>query len=384
MVIAILEEYFDRSAQKITWTEIAKETGVTTSALSHSRNDGTELSFIDYLNLAKIAAKLAGERNYINLFSDLCLKFKRPINIKRALEFLSVHRKLDHLERLIDIVKTEYNSKELRDWAEIYSIILLYQRDSRNFTYMNQLRGYSPKYLETKILSTMVEIYHFYRENEYKSMLALVKTIEGVLGNIKDKYIQTSISNRLFQILAFTHLYRYADIQKARYYAEKIISSKYSATLASESYYIMGMTFFFEDCDKCLAYLEKYLKSLEEQGRYELASLIRKNDIPFVQAHWGRKQSYEESVSPAEEAHFEAKWGDKEKALKLVEQAITTEGVSPFKLYYKALATGNASLFLESLVLFSKKGNKFFAKLPYEYLKDHPTLNNVAKLLIEN
>jgi hypothetical protein len=379
-MFAVFEEYLDQSDKKVTWTEIAKIIGLTTGAFSHWKNDGTEMNFPSFLNLARITIK----NNYIDVFSDWCLKFEKPQNIKCALEFLSLNRKLDHLEKLINIIKTKYSSRELKDWAEVYSIILMYQRDSKDLKYIERLRDYSPKFLETKILATIVEIYRLYEEKEYNSMLATVKTIENALEKIKDGYIRESISNRVFQILAFTYLYRYADTEKARYYVNKIISSKYSAILAFDSYYVMGMTFFFEDCDKCLAYLEKYSDFLENTGREELADLIRKNNIPFVQAYWGRKQLLEENVSLSEKAHYEAKWGDKRKALDMIEKAIINEGVSPFKLYYKALATNDTSLFLESLVLFSQKGNKFFAYLPYEHLKNHPTLSNVAKLLYEN
>ena len=383
MVFAVIEEYLDRSDKKITWTKLEREAGLTLGTISHSMNDGTEMNFVPLFNLAKIAATVAKD-NYINLFSDLCLKFKRPKNIKCALEFLSIHRKLDHLEKLISIIRTEHSSRELKDWAEVYNIILMFQRDRKDLRYIQYLRDYSPKYLETKVLATILEIYRLYEEQEYKSMLSNVKTIEVSLSSIKDDYIQASFSNRVNQILAHTYLYRYADVKTARQYIEKIIYNKYSAILASDSYYLMGMTFFFEDCDKCLTYLEKYIDLLEKTGREKFATLIKKNDIPFVQAHWGRKQSLEEDVSLSERAHYESKWGDKKKALEMIDEAITNEGISPFKLYYKALATDDTSLFLESLILFSKKGNKFFASLPYEHLKNHPMLGNAAKLLYEN
>lgn len=386
MVIAMLEECIDCLDKKITWTEVAKKTGLTTSAISHIRNDGIEPNFITALNLVKLAVELSGKNDYVDAFSDLCLKFERPQNIRCAFEFLASHGKLNHLEKLIDLVKRKYNSRSnhyLNDWAEIYSILLIYKRNPEDFSYIHQLRTYSPRQLETKILSVLLEIYYLYLRQEYSSMLTLSESIEGCLNNIKDPYIQSSFSHRLFQMLAYAHLYIFDDPQKARHYAQKIISNNFSADLAIDSYYIVGMSFFFEDCDKCLAYLNKYVELLEQRGRYDLADEIKKNDIPFVQAHWGRPQSSEENVALSEKAHYEAKWGNKEIALRLIEECLVLEGISPFKLYYKGLATGEANLFLESLIIFSKKGNKFYAKLPYEYLKTHPSLGNAAKLLLD-
>jgi hypothetical protein len=381
MIVSLIEEYLDRADKKFTWTEIAKSIGLTTGALSHNRNDGSEPNFISALNLAKLASELAGENHYIDLFSDCCLEFRRPKNIKCAFEFLASHGKLNHLEKLINFVRREYDSRDLNDWAEIYHILLMYKRNPKDFSYARELRRYSPRKLETKILSVLLEMYYLHAQQEYHSMLSLSESIEDELNQIKDSYIRTSFSHRLFQMLAYAYLYRFDNPEKARYYAKKII--KFSADLSADSYYIVGMSFFFEDCEKCLTYLNKYVELLELQGRHELAKSIVKNDIPFVQAHWGLKQSFEENVALSEKAHYEAKWGDKETALKLINNCIALEGVSPFKLYYKALATGEANLFLESLIIFSKKGNKFYAKLPYEHLKNHPSLGNAAKLLLE-
>jgi transcriptional regulator with XRE-family HTH domain len=383
MVIAILEEYLDRSEKKITWTEVAKKIGLTISALSHIKNGKIEPNFISALNLAKFVAELSGKNDYVDVFSDLCLTFERPKNIKCAFEFLASHGKLDHLEKLIDVVKKKYNSRDLNDWEEIYSILLMYKRNPKDFSYIHRLRAYSPKQLETKILSVLLEIYYLYVQQEYNSIFTLSESIEGCLDHIKDPYIKSSYSHRLFQMLAYAYLYRFDKPEKARHYAQKIISNNFCADLAVDSYYIMGMSFFFEDCDKCLAYLNKYVELLEQRGGYDLADSIKKNDIPFVQAHWGRPQSFEENVALSEKAHYEAKWGNKEIALRLIEECLVLEGVSPFKLYYKALATGEANLFLESLIIFSKKGNKFYAKLPYEYLKNHPSLGNAARLLLD-
>ena len=386
MVIDILEECLDRLDKRMTWTEIAKMAGLTISAISHIRNESIEPSFPVVLNLAKLTVKLSKRNNYIDVFSDLCLKFQRPQNIKCAFEFLASHGKLYHLEKLIDSVKKEYSSRPnhyLNDWAEVYSILLLYKRNPKDFSFVHRLRTYSPKQLETKVLSVLLEIYYLHTQKEYSLMLALSESVEQSLSKIKCSYIRSSFSYRLFQVLAHTYLYRFDEPEKARYYAEKIICDNFSADLAVDSYYIMGMSFFFEDCEKCLTYLNKYVELLEEQGRYVLADSIKKNDIPFVQAHWGCPQSSEESVSPSEKAHYEAKWGDKEIALQLINECLASEGSSPFKLYYKALATGDESLFLESLILFHKKMNKFYAKLPYEYVKTHPSLGQAAKQLIE-
>jgi hypothetical protein len=382
MILTIAEEYLDRSDKKITWAEIEKKLGLTTGTISHSRIDGTEMNFATYLNLAKLIVDTIGG-DYINLFSDWCLKFKRPKNIKCAFEFLAANGKLEHLELLINNVKQEHNSRDLKDWINAYSIVLMYKRNPKDYSYIQELRGYSPKQLETRIITSLLEVYYLYDQQDYKSMLTIAKSIEESLLMVKEPYIQASYLFRLYQTLAYTYLFRFDDMEKARYYAEKIILSNFCADLAIDSYYIMGMSFFFEDCDKCLTYLFKYVELLERQKRYDLARSIRKNDIPFVQAHWGRTQSSEENISLSEKAHFEAKWGSKSTALEMVQKCLALEGVSPFKLYYKALATGEDNLFLESLIIFSKKGNKFYAKLPYEYLKNHHSLGNAARLLLE-
>jgi hypothetical protein len=379
MVLALVEEYLDRLEVKMTWTDIEKKIGLSSGTISHCINDGTEINFVSCFKIAKLLASNTNS-NFLDLFSDMCLQFRRPKNIKCTLEFLASHGKLNHLEKLISFIKEGYNSPDLNDWADAYSILLEYKKSPKNFSYIHRLRSYSPKKVETKILSILIEMYYLHAQQKYNSMLTLSEIIELDLEKIKDSYIRSSFSHRLYQMIAYTYLYRFADTEKARFYAQKII--KFCADFSADSYYIVGTSFFFEDCDKCLAYLRKYVELLQQQGRNELAKSIIENDIPFVQAHWGLKQSSEENVSLSERAHYEAKWGNKEIALDLVNKSIAVEGVSPFKLYYKALATNESHLFFESLIFFSKKGNKFYAKLPYEYIKNHPTLGNAAKLLL--
>jgi hypothetical protein len=190
---------------------------------------------------------------------------------------------------------------------------------------------------------------------------------------------------QLKNCLAFVNLYKKNNIELARKYAEEIISSNFSATFTANASYLLGMSYLFDNYDLCLGNILRYRELLKESGRMSEIKIVNENDIPFINNIWNKHSEYPKTNDISELAHYEALNGDKDLALKLVNRSIQENGKSGFKLYYKALATGDKSLFMESLIFFiNKKGDKFYAILPFQHLKDDPMFGSMAKLLFND
>lgn len=373
----MIEDALDTRENKITWKEIAEAAGISKSALSHFKS-GTELKFLHLLKIAKFIF----ENNYMATFKEWCLNLQQPANIRYALEYLAVNRQIDEMEKLITKINKFYPNKDLLDWANGYSILAMYLKGNDPADVLNQLRLYTPKTLEMKVLSIITEIWCRNKMREYSTMNALLSGLEVSISEIKDDYIQKTYTLRLKEALAFVNLYKFNNVEIARNYAEEIIFADFSPTFNANATYLLGTSYLFDNYEKCLGNIEKHRELLKESGRHAEISIVENNDLPFIKNVWKKHNEQPKTSDLSEKAHYEALNGDKELALKLIDTAIEEDGLSGFKLYYKALATGDKSLFMQSLIFFiNRKGDKFYANLPYEHLKGDPVYKPMADLL---
>jgi hypothetical protein len=375
-IYAQLENYLDSLDTKITWKQLAMSIGIDPSAFSHLKK-GTEIGF-PYL--LKISQLLAGDK-FDTILRDWCLKLHKPQNIKYALEYLSINGFKDELKIVLDQISN--CNRELTDWAQAYKILHMYLDMADAPTILLELKNYNPKLPETKILYDIIEIYCKQLNTEYSSMCSLSENLIPVIDNLEDEYIKKCYTIRLKELLSHVYLFNYNKPSKAREYAYEVIFSNIGAKFAAHSYYIVGMSFLHEDFTKCLENIMEYRKICERLGREDLVNIVDNNDIPFVRSVWKKHNEAPVTKDVSEIAHYEAMCGDKAKALELVETAIAAQGISGYKLYYKALATDDKSLFMQSMIYFiTKSGNKFAAQLPYEHLKNDAMFKDMAAMLL--
>lgn len=378
-IYTLLENYIDSLDVKITWRQLANKIGIDPSAFSHLKK-GKEIGFT---YLLKISQVLAGHK-FDTVLKDWCLKLRKPQNIKYALEYLSINRFHEEMLILIDRVENESPSRELLDYVLIYKILHMHITRQDVGLIEKELRSYSAKNYETSILADIISIYCKHSSREFESMCSLANAVEPSVNDIQDTYIRTCYQVRLKEIQASVYLYNRNDPLTARKYANEVISSNIGAKFAAHSYYIVGMSYLFEDYDECLNNIIEYKKICERLGCYNLVKIVENNDIPFVKSMWDKHTERPITEDISEIAHYEAKYGNKALALELLDKAIEESGsLSGYKLYYKAIAANDKSLFLQSMVCFvNKAGDRFSAQLPYEHLKDDPTFKAVADMLM--
>lgn len=380
-IVATIENVLDSRETKITWKDIAQAGGITTAAVSNFKNGLSELKFPTLLKIAKFLFN----KNYINVFREWCLSLHQPANIKHALEYLAINRQVDNLEKLIAKIKTERANKDLLEWAEGYELLAMYLKGNDYVEVLNRIRFFNPKTIEMKVLALITEVWCRHKLFDYITMASLVKELELSIEEIKEESIRESYRARLKEALAYVNLYKFDNKEIARKYAEEIIFANVSPTLTANAAYLVGMSYLFDNYDKCLGNVLRYRELLEESGREREITIVDNNDIPFINNLWKKHTEQPQTNDISEKAHYEALMGNKELAVELLDEAIEKGGLSGFKLYYKALATGDMSLFMQSLIIFvSKKGDKFYANLPYEHLKCDPVYKQMADLLLND
>lgn len=378
MIRSTIEEALDIIEPKISWRDIAKAAGITNSALSHFKK-GTELKFPTLLKIAMFVYK----KDYFNTFKSWCLNLSQPKNVRFAMEFLAVNKQIKELEELIDKVLNSFPSQELIEWATAYKIQLKYLNRDSTADIVNEIRLFSPKSIELKVFMSIIDASCKHRVGEYNSMATIVDGLTTTLEEIDEDYIKESYCLRIKELLSYVNLFAYNRPELARKYANEIISSDLCATLTSHSYYIVGMSYLFDSYDECLGNVIKYRDSLLLLDRKDDAQVVDECDIPFINNVWRKPNDLPTTSDISEIAHYEAVLGNKEMAVKLVDEVIAEKGVNGFRLYYKGLATGDKSLHMQSIVYFTtKQDGKFYANLPYQFVKDDPTFAPIANLLM--
>jgi hypothetical protein len=378
------ENILDSLSNKIPNVVISEKVGISAGTITRFIRNGTEMNFINLYRISELLSEHTNE-DYSYFLNESCMKLERPSNCKKALEYLAVNGRASELKQLIEKIKQTptTNKREILDWAEAYSVNLLYLEDVSEDEFLLAVRNYKPKHQETRLFKLVLEIYYHFRRKNYTDLFELTKVAQLELEQIEDEFIHDSYECRINLLLACAYLYHLSKPNEARVLLNKIINTEYSTGVKAGAYYHMGMTFLYKNFDSCMHFIHKHREEMLRFNRVEQINRVSNQDVPFVSNIWNKPFNITEHTDLSEVAHHEAISGDKELAKNILINLINTKGESGFKLYYLALATGDDNLMLKSLTVFIKSGNRFFAQLPYEHLQRNLLLKETSKILFE-
>jgi transcriptional regulator with XRE-family HTH domain len=345
-------------------------------------------SFSDYLKGKRLeipfpsikkAMKILCKEKFQQVMKFVCENTRKPDNMRMVLEYASISRDLPLLEKMIGLLSQE--GKKEKEWASVYEIALRFQsRDTSNKELMEMIDNVKPKSAEMKILRKILRARVLYRMKEYDTMFRNARDVEEELSGMKDGYLTKTFTIRLNELFAQGYLYVNSDTEKARKYALNVINNQtISAVFKSHAYHIMGTSFLFEDYDMAIEYFESYKKVLRSNGRDDLIKVVEEKDIYFAKVFWGRDLENISTNDEIELSHFEAIYGNKEKAINLLQ-----DKSCPFSLCYTGIAQNNPTMLLESFFKFLGKKQKLFANIPAKYLENYPGYEMTVKLALEN
>lgn len=379
MIAKMIENTLDDLNEKVTWKEIAEKLNLTPSAISHFRNKGTELSF----SSLHIIAKLLYPKKYVDVLANWCNHLTKPQNIKFALEFLANNRKLVDLESLIkQINSSKTSSKLLQELAQIYTLLLTHLRRDIKDGFIHEIKGCNFKTPEANFLKCMCKVYYYNVMSDIKSLTFHNSNAYIIAEEIKDESLREFYLIRAQEMESVSLLFYFNKQVESRSISENIIEKVdlLGDTYLAESYYRIGMSYLFTSPDMCLTFLKRSIKTFSANNRKDRAEQIEKNEYELASVLWDRVSSVETLTNNTSKAFYLSKNGDKEESLRIAKELNED---SPFTKYYVGIAKEDYNILLESLVIFSQRGNLFYANLPYTLLKDFAPLKNVANLLIK-
>lgn len=375
MLNEIFEEFLDSLNKYYTNTELALIAGVNKSTISNFRNMNPgkqkEINFYSYL---KIIKELAPSRE-VEEMKKASIHFQKPENIRCVFEYYSMHRLLPQLSKYIEKHKN-HNNIGLKETAALYEVFLVYQTNDGSYT-SNQIREMNHKLnlilIENKILSLFIDTYLAHRDKMFISELNNLSIIRTKLDHYCEcspkEFFKATIETRLYELYCNVHLHATLDFDKVRNYANKIISANLSPRFSSSAYYFIGASFLDEDFTKYKQNIMKSIEILRSINREDLAKKFENNNLNFARIFWGEELDKVVINDDSDTMHYEAKWGDKDKALKLISTKNDDE-LSPFQLYYKGIATSDIKYLSMAVAKFLSKGDKFYANTLIKLLPD--------------
>ncbi|CAH0306110.1 AimR family lysis-lysogeny pheromone receptor [Priestia megaterium] len=366
MIARDIEFYLDSAKTLMTAKELAENVGIDAKTMRRVLNREIETDFCNIVTICDFLYKSSDK------LIEWCYSLEKPGNIRAAMEYMTVNKKHDDLKAYIYKKALNSGSKMLKRWGSMYLLVLDYENNPYDHINMlRKVRAAVPCDDDMGILLRLLEASLCYRivcsESTYLyEMSRICDEVADDIYNMKECFLKKTFTLRLQDLICKRELYVKANVEKAREYATKNINQEICALFKANAYYQVGLSFTFESHDQRQRNTEMAIKTYREAGYDCFADDLERFALPFADAYYGVEVSEGEKEGIA---HYEAKWGDKEKAHRLIDEEIEEAGESMYNLYYKGIATGDDKILIKSLSQFLRVGDNFFAQLPLEQLR---------------
>ncbi|MFC7785660.1 AimR family lysis-lysogeny pheromone receptor [Rossellomorea sp. GCM10028870] len=374
----LVEESIDKLPYKLTWRKIAQKTGMSHSVFSHFK-EGSEINFKTLFTIAQ----MVHPDNYHTVIADWSYYVDAPMNVKFALEYMSVNRMFDHAEdKIQQIHESGTTSKLLIDLANAYTLLLERQQsEATPSDFMKRIKGLRYKTPEGKFLRQMLFAYYYSDVRCFALMDDNLSIAEALLDNVSSEDLRELYSLRIKELKAVSLLFNRNRKEEARKLCEEIAQSEIldNPTYRAGAYFRMATSYMFSSYDMTEVFFKKAVRIYRETGRDSVADGVESNEMEFARVLWKKVSDPSEIKDDSNRAFYYASNGMAEEALEVI--ALLNQK-SPFTKYYEGLAKSDTNLLLESLVLFIKGGDMVYAELPYIELQKSPQLRGVADILI--
>lgn len=375
-----LQNLLQTNERDITYTELARLIGKDSSLLTKFFNYETELSFSVLLDIVTSVDEKNSEDEMTYIIDILIEEDRSPSNIRCAMDFLYNKKKIPQLSSLINHSLNSGN-KDKKDWAKLWGVAVKHIEKEKSYCELLEevKRIYPSKRnnFESYVLKELLEIYCYYYKKQYSIMFEKAETVLQDLHNIKNSYLQDSFKLKFNEVMANAYLYAKGDIKSARDYANEVKNSNLVCEkFKFNAYYILGTSYMFENFQTSMDYFLKYIDYISPWAEQKYIDRVINDDIAFLKVYWGKVGDFYTN-DPLSQAYFEAKYGDKQKALTLINGQ---EG--GYAEFIKAVALDDPTMLFNSMIAFERfEKNLFLYRLPLIELKNYNRYEDIAQTL---
>lgn len=356
--------------------EIAAMSGVCKSQVSRFLKHSNELSFYDTLKLIRFICPTK-ENDLTDDIIQGYIEEAKPLNLKCASLYYVMMEQEAKLEAIFDV---DIFNNAHKDWKTLVRIFYKYKKRDYNVSETQvALMNTKTKSVESDSLKLLLQSYLYYQRKNYSNMFDLVALTEEKIAKIKNDFIRDYFRNLTDEMYAASHLFQRNDTAMSRFYLERIRKNPLSCRkMMANVEYTTALSYLFEDFNYSLASFEYCAKEWRELGQLDRVHLVENDDIPFLYNYW--KKEWDFDSSEAFENHV------------LMKEAIAGSDLTnderldkltndPFDIFIKGVVKRDDSLLMLSAMAYVNSHNKFFAKLPLQYVAGSE-LNELIKITL--
>lgn len=359
-------------------SHIAKPLGITVPTLSDFLRGKRPLKFGATLYLHNRFFK-EDTRFIFEMFNSYQ---RKKDYIRPAIEYLSINYHLEELEKMLERIK-DYDSFD--DIYNVYSLVMEYSKGiSDKEEMLKNIKRMCNEISDDE--SDLIALLYILEANiygvnaEYKSLYRIADEVNYYIEQTEDEFVKKSLKSRLNEVICQSELFHKNNTNEARTIAIKIISENVCAKHVSYGYYIIGTSYMFQDYEKARENLIKSEILYKNSGHIGISKSIRQN-VYVLDSYWGVDiDNLYDDMDLSEKAHRLAKRGEEDKSLRILNDLPDT----PFRNYYRGLASKDFNSYFKSLGQFIKQGGYFFAQLPLKELESNADFKPIAHSIYYN
>ncbi|MBO8155883.1 MAG: hypothetical protein H0Z32_05435 [Bacillaceae bacterium] len=312
-----------------------------------------------FVNL-KIAGEGQSLYDTVHRMKDFILSSSTPHIQREGMEFLYWNGFYEELHTLVHKHKANLDVNSVQ-WAEMYE--WMYKRKKRRtkpvelIELMKNLKTSDPA---IQALKFFMLIYSYYDLREYGKLGTYLEPLEKCLRQVESPLLQEYLTMRQYEALFHYH-WKKNEIIMARLYGYKVINHTYNEERKAMLHSHLAHTFIFESYEKAMGHIQEALLLSKIYGYEFIHDQVANYSIPFIAAHFGKYEGIT-TTDLSEQAHLEIARGNRQKAIKLLEQL---EVFTPFRIYYYGLAKEDIDILRKSYQSFvTEYRDYFYARLP--------------------
>ncbi|MGD6876867.1 AimR family lysis-lysogeny pheromone receptor [Bacillus infantis] len=300
---------------------------------------------------------------------DLMSEFAKTLNPNRItsrllLEYASSYSLSELRDSLIESL-CQSDNDESSEWGFVYKTDRLIANNE-----IGMLEGINllaqRKYIsqEMKVYSKICQFYAYYDMRNIVMMEILYKELLEDIEFIKNPFIKSNYTGRLFLIEADVRLHNgeMGGLREKLFLVDNALDP-----IKSFVYLQVGNSYMFSNYEKAKSLFNRGLEFTSTKGRAELLKSYNFNAIL-----WGKFEDCFDNNEVSNQLYYYAMKGDKaqaERILNNMDIESLTDHQKGFNCYYQAILTNSYEMLYKSIEYFNKCGEKFYRQLPILELK---------------
>jgi hypothetical protein len=366
----------DAKNRKITNTMIAKKFGVSVTSVGNWFRGKDRISFFHYLDLIEMLyGNEVTDIKYYERLDDFARLNTRNDNDRIMLEWFSQKGENSLKKVVIDRVKSDDYQPLL---GCIYDTLLkrkTKQLIAEKFYFeVEELKSnYKTNYDEESVMVMICNIYSNWELGGIRAINTLSDKALKLIENISEPFLNTAYRIRVLEMKMYS-LLKQNKVEDVIRLAETILCEAESNShpfIVNSTYITLAEAYETIDYKLSLEYINKSMKlnkSLLENHRLRKEGLESTHDFIKI-----LNNDFEGLflTDPSERAHYFAKIGKRKKALEILNQLERVKPLTPFQIYYKAIALNDQQLLNKSFEEFIIQGDLFYSRLPKMLINGH-------------